>query len=170
METLLGSTPGIGFLVTIANVIRVIFILVDLLLFAGFTYALVEGWRFRPSFDFSKKQVKKTLSLRDAVTRERWQSIIDKFSIGSPDSARLAVIEADALVDGVLKRIGLAGEHLADRLSNLETEELKTVERVWRAHRLRNELVHAPGFSLSPGGAKTALDDYEAFLREIGAL
>jgi hypothetical protein len=61
----------------------------------------------------------------------------------------------------------IPGEHLADRLSNLDQDDIKSMNRVWRAHRLRNDLVHTPGFAVSPSDAQQAMDDYEAFLKEM---
>jgi len=56
---------------------------------------------------------------------------------------QLAVIEADKLVDTVLKRAGLKGESMADRLR--KTEKLIphfVYQDMWDAHKLRNRLVH----------------------------
>lgn len=152
------------------SVVKAILILVSAALAYGFAYALYQAWRFRPKFEFDEKKVKKMFTLRDAVMKERWHSIERKFELGTPDAARIAVIEADALVDTALKAMSVEGEHLADRLSNLDPEEVTTINRVWRAHRMRNDLVHTPGFMLSPEDAKLAIDDYEAFLREIEML
>ena len=101
---------------------------------------------------------------------ERWQDITKKFNVGSPDSIRVAIIEADGLADSALKQMGLRGEHMADRLENISDQELKSLDRLWRAHKLRNDLVHSPGFEVSSGEAERAMGDYQAFLSEIGIL
>ncbi len=157
------------------SLIRDVFIVLDVFLAFGFVFAFVKGHRFRPDFDFEghghgSAGKKKIFTLRDAITNERWHLIMKKFSLGTPESARIAVIEADALVDTVLKSTGVPGEHLADRLSNLDTDELTTMDKLLRAHRLRNDLVHTSGFVLSTNDAKMALDSYEAFLKELGLL
>jgi len=66
--------------------------------------------------------------------------------------------------------MGLAGEHMADRLGQIKEAEVRTLDRLWRAHRVRNDLVHSPGFSLSLFDAKRVIDDYEAFLKEVKVL
>lgn len=152
-------------------VIKIIFIFVSLVLAFGFLYALYHAWDFHPKFELKRERAKKKmLTLRTAMLRERWESIVKKFSLGTPESARLAVIEADALVDTALKAMEIPGEHLADRLSSLDSEELKSIDNLWKAHRMRNDLVHTPGFIISSAGAKMALDHYEAFLKEIEIL
>lgn len=156
---------------TILDLIKWIMILITFALAWGFAYSFYQAWKhFHPRFQLEKEKAKKIPTLRDALTHERWQSMLKKFALGTPESMRIAIIEADALVDTTLKGMDIEGDHLADRLSNLETEDIKSMNRVWRAHRLRNDLVHTPGFILSPDDAKTALSDYEAFLKEIKVL
>lgn len=154
----------------ILDIIRWIFILITLALAGGLFYALYQSLRFHPEFKGESERARRILTLRDAVMKERWRAIAAKFSLGTTDAIRVAIIEADALVDTTLKGMGIVGEHLADRLSNLDPEDITTINRVWRAHRMRNDLVHTPGFVLSESDAKLAMSDYEAFLKEIEAL
>ena len=157
-------------MITVINAIRAIMILVTLALVFGFFYALYQAWRFHPEFHLEKEKAKKISTLRGVLMKERWQSVVKRFSLGTSESMRIAIIEADALVDAALKDMDVPGEHLADRLSNLETEDIKSMNGIWQAHRMRNDLVHTPGFALSPGDAKAMLDHYEAFLKEIEVL
>ena len=157
-------------MVTLLNAIRALMILVTLALALGFFYALYQSWRFRPTFHLEKEKAKKISTLRGAFMKERWRAVVKRFSLGTPESMRIAIIEADALVDAALKDMDVPGEHLADRLLNLETEDIKSMSLIWQAHRMRNDLVHTPGFALSPEDAKTTIDHYEAFLKEMEVL
>lgn len=152
------------------KILRIIVIILDVLLFAVFLLALTKSWRFRPRFDMPKKSRRRSLTLRSAFFEERWRSILQKFALNSPDSMRLAIIEADSLVDEALKQLGLPGEHMADRLEKLTGDILASLDGLWNAHRLRNDLVHSPGFEISAHEAQRALDKYHAFLKEIEAL
>lgn len=161
-----------GYVFSIYYAIRLIFIVVDILLAFGFIYALVRAWHYHPNYKevhhgATGERGKRVPTMRDLVLRERWTAIENKFALGTPESARLAIIEADALVDTALKGMAVQGEHLADRLSNLDQGDIKSMNRVWRAHRLRNDLVHTPGFAVPPADAQRTMDDYEAFLKEM---
>jgi len=152
--------------------IRLLFIVVDVLLLFGFIYSFIKAWHYHPTYKGGghgegKESGKRKPTMRDIVLRERWHAIETKFALGTPESARLAIIEADALVDTALKGMQIPGEHLADRLSNLDQDDIKSMNRVWRAHRLRNDLVHTPGFAVAPPDAQRTMDDYEAFLKEM---
>jgi hypothetical protein len=155
---------------TIYNVIVAIFIILDIALVAGFVYAFKKALRFRPDYEPRKgvgAAVAHRQTMHDIVMKERWHATMAKFALATPEAARVAIIEADALVDAALKNMQIEGEHLADRLSNLESDEITSMPRIWRAHRMRNDLVHTPGFVVTPQNAEHTMRDYEAFLKEI---
>ena len=80
------------------------------------------------------------------------------------------MIEADALVDACLKQAGYQGEHMSDRLSQIDPQEIGSLQMLWRAHKLRNDIVHTPGFIISTDDARIALKSFEVFMTDLGAL
>lgn len=166
---MLEAIPGYETFRTTWDVLMVLFIVADALLLFGFIFALVKGWNYRPAIELQEAAVKPR-TLRKAVFEERWRAILKKASLGSADSLRIAVIEADSLVNDVLGQLGFEGKHMADRLINLNPDNYSTLNALWRAHRVRNDLVHTPGFFLSPEDAQKLLSDYEAFLKEAEAI
>jgi hypothetical protein len=82
---------------------------------------------------------------------------------------KLAVIEADKLVDSVMKRAGIRGNSMADRLRRCE----KLVDRfvyqeMWDAHKLRNHLVHEVDHHATPDEAMQAIWKMKKFLVTLG--
>lgn len=149
--------------------LRYVFIVLDVILIALFIYVFVQALKFRPPLIFNPvARAKKKAPLKDEKLMKRWQEILRKAESAPPQSLTLGVIEADGLVDDVLKKMNLPGEHMADRLERLAARDLKSINKLWQAHRIRNDLVHTPGFVLNPVDAKRVLEDYEAFLKEIG--
>ncbi len=147
-----------------------IFIILDIAALAVLIFSFKKALRFRPDFDLGIKKAKQLLSLREKMIMERWNSAVAKLAINSPEAAKMAIIEADNLVNNALKELGFAGEDLADRLANLELEDLEHDEEVFVAHRLRKELTDTPGFVVSVEDGKRAVAAYEAFLKELGLL
>ncbi|MEY4731343.1 MAG: hypothetical protein RL681_289 [Candidatus Parcubacteria bacterium] len=150
--------------------LRVFFIIVDIFVFGVLVYAFVKSFEVRPKFHRSPFRKKRVITLRQAVFREKWKTILRKFHGGSPEAMRITIIEADALADEALKQMNLKGDTMADRLGRLNPDEIPSLNRIWRAHRLRNDIVHRAGFSFAPEEAQSALNDIEAFLKDIGAL
>lgn len=148
----------------------VIFIVFDAALFVVFVVVWKKGLRFRPRIRPGKTSPPRAITLRDALVRERWNAIVEKARAGGSDAAKIAIIEADKLVDDSLKQMGLQGEHMADRLAQVAPEELHSLERLRRAHRIRNDLVHTPGFTITAQEAEQTLLDYQSFLKESKTL
>ncbi len=170
----LEAMPGFGLLTGAWVFLKALFIFLDLALLGLFLFSVRQGWKFRPHLEVSENGGKPANGklvpiLRKDVVKTRWRAVTDRASAGSLDALRIALIEADALTDDVLKWIGSPGGHMADRLSVFDAEEIKSLEGVWRAHRLRNDLVHTPGFTATPEEVQKALEAYEKFLTEIGA-
>ncbi len=149
---------------------RFIVVIVNFFLIAFWTAVFLKSLRYRPNVNPFRRTGAKTLTLENQVLREAWLGVMKRFAAGSADSLKLAVIEADKLADETLRSLGLEGEHMADRLEKISSEELRTLDRLWRAHRMRNELVHTPGYELTVDDAKRVLGDYRAFLEEVGLL
>ncbi len=150
--------------------LRAFFIVVDVLLVGVLIYAFIGAFEVRPKFHKSPFRKKKVITLRQTVFREKWKNVQKKFHGGSPEAMRITIIEADALADEALKQMGLKGDTMADRLSRLDADDVPSLQRIWRAHRLRNDIVHRAGFSFPPEDAQAALADIEAFMQDIGAL
>jgi hypothetical protein len=102
------------------------------------------------------------------LVQQRWTTIMQMSETGGP-GLKNSVIEADKLLDHVLKQRGYAGATMADRLRRAEKRFTK-INNVWSAHKLRNSLAHEVGFDLVPSQVKSALHDYERGLKDLGAL
>ncbi|MFH1161940.1 MAG: hypothetical protein V1696_01560 [Candidatus Jorgensenbacteria bacterium] len=164
----IGGFPWRG----LAHGVRDVFLFLDILVVVTFIVLLFFAARCRPKFVRKPSRPKRPapLEAKREEVRERWQRILVKAASDPPQSYVLAIIEADKCVDDVLKDLGLKGEHMADRLEQLDHTDFKTFEKLWRAHRVRNDLVHTQDFSIDPTDAKEVLEIYEAFLKELGML
>ncbi len=161
---------------------RIAFIVLDAILFVAAIIYFAKGWEIRPPIEgeFEEEGIEgkkegsgaeaKPFSFNTANFAAHWSGIEEKAREGKAQSLMLAVISADNLVDSALKQMGLPGEHMADRLQHFTYDDFNQIEDLWRAHKLRNELVHTPGFELKKEEAEEMLRVYESFLRTIRAL
>lgn len=83
---------------------------------------------------------------------------------------KFAVIEADKMIDELLKNAGFTGDTMGDRLMNIQPGQLTTLESLWEAHKIRNRLVHNTNYFLRYTEAKRAVSLYEKTLRELQAI
>ena len=155
-----------GFLETL----KIVFFVVDILLIIGIAVLWYLAWPYRVHFTYNPYAGKKKKIVSNKLFERHWEKITHRLREGTPDTLRLAVIEADKLADNILKAMRFKGEHMADRLQQITSEELKSLDGLWKAHRTRNDLVHTPGFTLTPEDARQTIKYYEAFFTEVGVL
>lgn len=152
------------------SVARGAIIFLDLVLFSVFVYAFLKAFEYRPRFVRDPRLARAKPVLSDPALRKQWLAILENADLKPPQSYALAIIEADKFTDSILKSAGYPGEHMADRLETLNGSEFTTLDGLWRAHRLRNELVHTSDFEVSHQDTKHALRAYQKFLTELGVL
>lgn len=156
-------------IVSIYEFVRIVFIILDIILLIFVIFLIVKSWRFRPKFVMTPEG-EKTYTLETAILKERWESVVNRSKINSPESIKASIIDADNLVDDLLQRMRLEGENVAERMEKLSTADFHTFNQLSAAHHVRNRLVHEPGFSVSHEEANKVLENYASFLREIGAI
>jgi len=83
--------------------------------------------------------------------------------------AKLALLEADNLLDSGLKSIMMPGETLGERLK-VAGYKYPNLKNVWWAHKLRNQLAHESSFQISQRQARQALDEFERALKTLNIL
>lgn len=102
--------------------------------------------------------------------RESWERILKLANSSNPSDWKVAIIRADAILDDVLLHMGYQGENLAERLKIVDPTKLKSLERLWAAHRLRNQIVHDPLVEHTKENIMYALQSYHQALKELGVI
>lgn len=99
---------------------------------------------------------------------EEWGRVEQLIQLGKPSAFKEAVIVADKLMDYALTQISY-GETMGERLKNARGAFPPSVyQDLWRAHKVRNALVHDPDYDLTQLVARDALRGFEAALQAVG--
>lgn len=122
-------------------------------------------WCALRRFFFQPKLV--GLDRRGILTR--WQGIEALVKSGNEMQYKMALMEADKLLDHALKALAMPGETLGERLK-FAAYKYPKISDVWWAHRLRNQLVHESSFYLEPSMARKAIAQYQSTLRLLNLL
>lgn len=121
-------------------------------------YKKIRGFFLSRAFDgFDRQQFAR-----------RWKEI-EELTDGGEVKRKLAIIEADKLLDHALKALAFPGESLGDRLKFAGYKYPK-IKDVWWAHKVRNQLVHEASYHLDAGVAKKALRQFKRSLQDLGAI
>ncbi len=136
----------------------ILVIVISLLCIFGLIVWLAKGLRRPEMYGMSRNDV-----------AERWQQVEDLVNRGDELSLKMAVMEADKLLDHALKARMFAGETLGERLK-VAVYKYPKLRDVWPAHLMRNRLVHEANFRLNNGEAKRAISNFRKSLQELGVL
>lgn len=109
-------------------------------------------------------------SLRKDEFSVAWNGIRARLSLRREADWKLAIIEADKLMDDALLRAGYKGKDMGARLKQMTTEQLSNLNDVWKAHKMRNLLSHETGYHLSLTEAQWAVQTYEDAFKEMQLL
>ena len=101
--------------------------------------------------------------------QERWTEIEAMVRAPGEVSIKLAVIEADKLLDQTLKLLAFPGTSLGERL-RFAQYKYPDLRNVWWAHKVRNQLAHEASYHLERGMAKKAVAEFKRALARLGAV
>lgn len=103
-----------------------------------------------------------------SARNERWNKVLDYLDSHNESDWRLAIIEADSILEEMLEHAGHHGETIGDRLKAIEPSDFLTLDKAWEAHKIRNRIAHeGGGFELSSREAKRAVDLYRQVFEEF---
>ncbi len=105
------------------------------------------------------------------VKSKRFDTAQKYIESDNPSEWRLAIIEADALLEEMVKKMGYEGTTLGEMMKNIERSDFTTIDEAWEAHKVRNQIAHhGSSFSLTKREAKRIMQMYEKVFREFGII
>lgn len=97
--------------------------------------------------------------------RAKWEKARAKLKSKNESDCKVAIIEADKIIDDLIKRMGYAGENFGERLNNITPGQIENIEDLKKAHEIRNRIIHDESFVLTKEEAKKTMDYFEDFLK-----
>lgn len=101
-------------------------------------------------------------------TKERWQRVLSLRDSENPSDWRLSIIEADIMLDDLLRQLQLPGDTMGEKLKAVEPSDFLTLDQAWEAHKARNMIAHqGENFLLNQREVNRIISLYEAVFREF---
>lgn len=105
---------------------------------------------------------------RGAPRNSRMQDVLELSTSANPSDWKQAVIEADIILDEVLKQRGYEGDSLGERLKGISSQQLATLNDAWEAHKIRNRIAHdGSDFILTKRIAQETIIRYQRVFEEL---
>ncbi len=168
---------GGGFLHTLQtwwSVYAIIAIILSLIFIIGYIYAKI---RFAQLYDeqvgliIAGEEAWRNRHANPATRNERWELIQARTTEDNPESWRVAIIEADIMLDETLKNAGYVGQNLGEKLKGANAESFTTLQDAWEAHKVRNEIAHVGrDFILTQKSAQETITRYARVFKEFGVI
>ncbi len=97
-----------------------------------------------------------------------WEKVLRNVESANDSDLRLAILEADIMLDTLLNNMGLPGDTMGDKLKAVEKSDFTTVDKAWEAHKVRNQIAHeGAAFVLSQHEAKRVIALYQDVFEEF---
>jgi hypothetical protein len=132
---------------------------------AAVIYILFAGMRRLRGF-FARRK----FDSRDrSELQRRWREVEAMLAMPGEMSRKMAILEADKLLDQALKSLSMPGQTLGERLKFAQYKHPE-LRDVWWAHRVRNQLAHEASGHLDASVAKRAVASFRKALERLGAI
>jgi hypothetical protein len=141
------------------------------LMLALYAYASTKRWEYYAKGD---KELRDEEALYDEMyrgvkTSSRLDDVLMHIASPNPNDWKLAIIEADIILDEALKSRGYAGNSLGERLKSISPSQLASLSEAWEAHKVRNRIAHeGADFVLTKRIAEDTISRYRRVFNELG--
>lgn len=115
--------------------------LLGVVLLAGIFFAKIKGneVHHHEHEQYAPIPVAETIAKAKAT---QWQFVLDHVNSENPAEWKLAILEADNMLDEILEEEGYAGETVAEKLKTMSPGRIASYEELWEAHKVRNQIAH----------------------------
>ncbi len=175
LSNFVGDNLILGKVLGFLNTIWMVYVLLAFLFVVGmlllFTYASSQK---RQLTNLQKEIIKNRERIYDEKFRSgpknnRLNDIEKHIVSDSPNDWKLAIIEADIVLDEALKKAGFGGVSLGERLRSVGPSQLVYLDDAWQAHKVRNQIAHGSAdFVLTRRLAEDTIKQYKRVFAELG--
>ena len=105
---------------------------------------------------------------KDRDTNPRWHYILTLIESSNESDWRVAIIEADSMMEEILKEKGLSGETVSELLEGARESGYRYIQDAWDAHIIRNKITHVGSdFPLSQVEGRRVIKMFQNFFEEL---
>lgn len=111
---------------------------------------------------------KKAAEKSGTVQASRWAGVQEHILSDVQGNWKIAIIDADSMLEDLLDQLGFKGENLGEKLKGIDMEKYASLKDAWEAHLFRNQIAHEGiQFEVSQPEAKRIIAIYEQIFRDF---
>jgi hypothetical protein len=158
-----------------ANIVSIIVVLIIVAFLAMFCVVIYTRLRM---YDLNQKHKEhydnhfvKPIPPSEQPKNPRWEYIEKLFASANSNDWRIAIIEADTMLDELVQSYNFPGDNLGERLKNASPKVMPTLQSAWEAHKVRNKIAHdGTSFQLSEREAHMTKKHFEFVFSNAGVI
>jgi hypothetical protein len=105
---------------------------------------------------------------KDRSTNPRWHYILTLIESPNESDWRVAIIEADSMLEESLKEKGLSGNTVSELLEGAKESGYRSIQDAWDAHIVRNQIAHqGSDFPISQIEGRRVIKMFQNFFEEL---
>jgi uncharacterized protein YifE (UPF0438 family) len=103
-------------------------------------------------------------------TLKAWKQIQKRLRTKKESQLKLAVLEADQILNEILRMAGYQGKNLDECLSQITPAQLSNIEEIKQAHKLRDRIASESDFTIAPNEAEIIVEIYKKAFQELNLI
>jgi len=105
---------------------------------------------------------------RDRLLNPQWKYVLTLVESPNESDWRIAIIEADTMMEEALKERGLVGNNISELLEEAKLNGYPSVQSAWDAHLVRNKIAHeGQNFSISQVEGRRIVKLYQNVFEDL---
>lgn len=108
---------------------------------------------------------------RERNENPKWHYILTLIESPNDSDWRVAIMEADSMLEEILKERGLSGRTVSELLEGAKESGYRSMQDIWDAHLVRNRIAHeGADFPLSQVEGRRVIKMFQNFFEELGVV
>ncbi len=100
----------------------------------------------------------------------KWQSIQRRLDEKTVSGGKLALIEADKMLDEILEKLGYGGKDVSEKIKGIKPGQLVGIEDMLETQVLHDKIIEDPAYETSFEEIRAALQVYERIFRGLNII
>ncbi len=149
------------------NIFRAIFVFVSFLMIGSIFYFILNSDHFKDKYIEDIKEISKSKGKEGMKMANEWKKIEERGRDEDEAERKLAVIEADNLLERSLERMGFKGSNLEEKLNQVSIDVLPNLNEVRAVHRSKRDIIYDPNYDLTQDETERILLVYRKSLEDL---
>jgi hypothetical protein len=149
---------------------KIIFLIYGFLFFVFFVYFFRKVSWPKSAFLIDLKEFFTFKPYRTKIYEKKWRKIVEKGESEIEAERKLAILEADSILEEFLKSEGYIVKSLEEELEKIPDDILPEKEEIKRAKEIKKAILEDPAFQLPLEKTREILEIYKKILKNFSAI